>query len=144
MIGESFLLGVAQIGMVLAGFGGVVAVFRHTHQHWLSREIMAVRFMFEHSFAVVFFSLVPFLFLYASIADVFIWKLVSFFLALFLVFEIWITSFRLKQVTSRYPRLLKYTFFLPSLFFFEVEILNSILWGSLSIYALGLLWLLVP
>lgn len=144
MKSESFLIGVAQIGMVFTGVTGIVAMFRHTDQGWLAREILAVRFILEHSFAVVFFALLPILFSYMCITEPTILRMVSLPLSCFFVFQIYITDYRTKRVPSRKPRLLLYTFLYPALFFFEVELLNTIWWGSLPVFIFGLLWLLIP
>ena len=64
MEGEAFLIGIAQIGIVVAGFAGLAASFqdrtRWDHAEWVTLQTLVVA-----SLAVVFFALLPFIPFYA-------------------------------------------------------------------------------
>ena len=60
MVGGVFLVGVAQIGIVVAGFAGLAASFRD-QERWSRAEWVYLQTLVVASLAVVFFSLLPFI-----------------------------------------------------------------------------------
>ncbi len=60
MEGEAFLLGVAQIAIVVAGFAGLAASFQDRGR-WTAAEWVYLQTLVVASLAVVFFALLPFI-----------------------------------------------------------------------------------
>jgi hypothetical protein len=60
MEGEAFLIGVAQIGIVVAGFAGLAASFQD-RERWTPAEWVYLQTLVVASLAVTFFALLPFI-----------------------------------------------------------------------------------
>lgn len=60
MEGEAFLIGMAQIGIVVAGFAGLAASFQD-RERWTRAEWVYLQTLVVSSLAVVFFALLPFI-----------------------------------------------------------------------------------
>lgn len=60
MESEAFLVGVAQIGIVVAGFAGLAASFQD-REHWTRAEWVYLQTLVVSSLAAVFFALLPFI-----------------------------------------------------------------------------------
>jgi len=60
MAGEAFLVGAAQIGIVLAGFAGLAATFQD-RERWNRAEWVYGQTLVVASLAVMFFALLPFI-----------------------------------------------------------------------------------
>jgi hypothetical protein len=73
-----FLLTAAQIGLALAGFAGLVTVFRKADREWIPQEVAGMKLIFEHTFADVFFSLLPFPIFYMLESESRVWRISSF------------------------------------------------------------------
>ena len=67
MPSEVLLIGIATIGVTLAGFAGVVAVFRQDNT-WTDVHSFRLRVLVRNSLAVMFMSLLPLLF-FAGFGD---------------------------------------------------------------------------
>lgn len=141
--GESFLLRLSQIGIVFAGFTSLVGAFRQASREWTPTEINGLKLMLEHNLAEVLFALLPFPLFYLFRSEQVVWGIASLFLVFFLAFEWFIQYRRAQRVPPRRPPLF-WCPFLTSVLFCLIQLLNVALWRSVSAYALGLLWLLVP
>lgn len=148
MKGESFLLTLAQIGLALAGFAGLISVFRKSGRDWIPQEVAGMKLIFEHTFAEVFFALLPFPLFYIFESEPRAWKLSSLLLACFFAFDFSINAIRLRKLTAKGapPRRRKaflYIFMPVTVLSAILQVLNLFVWGSVSNYIWGLLWLLV-
>lgn len=148
MKGESLLLTLAQIGLALAGFAGLVTVFRQAGREWIPQEIAGMKLIFEHTFAEVFFAVVPFPLFYRLGSESTSWKISSFLLACFIVLNVLINARRSRKLIAQGtpPRRKKAFFFIfmpVTALVFILQILNTFIWGGVSNYIWGLLWLLV-
>jgi len=87
LTGESFFLTIAQIGLGFAGFSGLlIALRRQPVSGWSSRETTGMRFMLEHSFAIVPLALFPSLLYYQWLgSEPRVWQILNAALALLLV-----------------------------------------------------------
>ena len=148
MKGEGLLLTLAQIGLALAGFAGLVTVFRQAGRAWIPQEIAGMKLIFEHTFAEVFFALIPFPFFYLLEAEPHVWKISSLLLACFIVFNVFINVRRSRKLVSqgtppRRKKAFLYIFLPVTALIFALQILNAIIWAGVANYIWGLLWLLV-
>jgi hypothetical protein len=55
-----FLLCIAQVGLTLAGFAGVIGVFRPSASIWSPQEVAGLRLILSHSFFASLLALIPF------------------------------------------------------------------------------------
>ena len=78
MEGSEALIVIAEVSVALAGFAGIVAVFRQGEvAAWPSIELFRFRFMVEVSLFTLLASTFPFVFFYLSVPDPHIWALSS-------------------------------------------------------------------
>jgi hypothetical protein len=148
MSAESFLLTVAKIALGLGGLAGVVSVFRQSGRDWIPQEVAGMRLIFEHTFAAVFFALIPFPLFYSLDSVSAVWRISSLMLACFLLVEALIQIVRIRRLSARGTpprrrRALLYQYFPTTALLFFVQILNAWREGTPSSYAWGLLWLLI-
>lgn len=148
MTGESYFLDIAKISVAIAGFTGVVASVRHERDApWTLNELAGLALMLEHSFAAVFFGLLPSLVSFAISDSSTLWLSLSFLLTLFLSYALLVQYKRLieaMRVGSR-PRqfkLLLIEFFGSGVIVLAFLVTNVLLWQGPAAYAWGCLWLL--
>lgn len=68
MEGEQLLIGIAQIGIVIAGFAGLVGTLQD-REHWMPAEWVYLQTLVVASIGVVFVALLPFVPFYLSHDD---------------------------------------------------------------------------
>ncbi|GEM_PF-889859 len=146
MKGESFLVAVAQIGIMLGGFAGFVSMFRQTGREWIPQEIEGIKLIIQCTFGTTCFALLPFPLFFMLEVETAVWRTSSFFLACFLAFEILLQRAKVKKLTGmgappRGPMVL--FFFIPTSILFIAQLLNTFRWSSIAALAWGLLYLLV-
>jgi hypothetical protein len=66
---------VAQVGMSLTGFAGLLIAFRFGQGEWQRVEIFAVRFLFKSSIGACMLALLPLLPMIGDISEAIIWAL---------------------------------------------------------------------
>jgi hypothetical protein len=72
---EGFLLGIAQIGVTLAGFSGLVVAIRGAPPNaWHPRDIWSLSWMFGTSLGAVFIGLLPLLLARLHLATSMVWR----------------------------------------------------------------------
>lgn len=149
MTGELFLLTVARLGLVLAGFTGIVSILLPRGvNHWTKQEVKGLKLMLEFDLAAMFFALLPFPIYYTvgSSHEHLLWRISSFLLAGYLGWALWTYGRGLKQPNTppRHPKLYRWLLIYPLVFFLGLEICGVILWPALAPYAWGVFWLLIP
>lgn len=146
--GESFLLGVAQIGLGFAGFSGLIISLRQApSQSWLPNEAAAMRFILGHCFGMMLLAFFPFLPAFLSWSEPAIWRASNLLMALFLAAQVVIQSVRIRNAIRRESRprslmALIGCYMVPTAFLCITLIWASRV-GSLSLFACGLVWLLL-
>ncbi len=89
MSGESILLTIAQIGVAIAGFSSVVAVFgRRTGTTWSRADRFRLSLMIEFSLAAALFAFVPLCIHYVDEEPTVVWTTSSLLLTVFLVAQV--------------------------------------------------------
>lgn len=142
---EGLLLAVSQIGLALGGFAGLLASFWPVEHSRALRKSPALRIILDFTFGALFFGLVPFALFFLSGDEIFTWRVGSFLLAGFLLYEvIWWTRRILKGLRPVHP-VLFYSFFVFVVGVMALlEIVNGFSGDPFRVYVVGLLWLLVP
>ncbi len=78
MTGEESLYNIAEIAIALAGFSGLVAVFRSEHLgSWLPRERFLFWLLLACAFGVLFFALIPVTLHHLAFSDGAVWAISS-------------------------------------------------------------------
>ncbi|HLC17558.1 MAG TPA: hypothetical protein VJM57_00900, partial [Thermodesulfobacteriota bacterium] len=62
MRNSGLFLTLAQIAVALVGFITIISIFKHQKAKWDETELAAIHFMFENSFGLLFFSILPVMF----------------------------------------------------------------------------------
>ncbi len=76
------LLTYAEVGVALAGFGGIVAAFRQQQRELSPRDIGAVRFVVEVSLSAIFFAVTPAVLSNFDVAPSSTWRISALLLAI--------------------------------------------------------------
>jgi hypothetical protein len=146
--GEGFLLCLAQIGLGLSGIAGIVlSLRRDPARPWTHSEFNGLRFILEQSFGLIGGSLLPFLIHYWLDDERVVWRISSGALAIFFISEVVIQAVRVRQgfrkgnPPSRF-KLMIYLFFIPTIFFFVLELFNLFYGNAMVVYLLGLMMIL--
>ena len=93
------LIVIAEISVALVGFSGIIAVFRQRGiSSWPPHIAYRFLFMCQNAFAAMAFALLPFLLYYTSRLSEATWELSSALFAVSLVFLIWQTYSRAKDL----------------------------------------------
>lgn len=146
--GESLLLTLAQIGLAFAGFSALILTLRQESQRERSvSDVNAIKFVLEHSFALLALSLLPLVLFPAIGRPRCVWSFSSLLLAAFAGWEMVIQHQRIRaaareNAAPRRPGLMRYLFFVPTCALLLVQLASGIFWGSQTIYGAGLLFLL--
>lgn len=115
MVGEAFLLTLAQLGVGVAGFSGlIVSLPRPTapdSASWTTREASGVKLILEYSFALVFLSLLPLTVAYLLGSEERAWEVAAWFARVVIVLETIVQISRLvgakgDKASPRSPKLL--------------------------------------
>src|SRR5438876_385164 len=139
---EVFFSTVALVGVTLAGFTGVVTVFRSPASRWQPNEIAGLKWMLEHSFAAVFFALLPFALNEWICREPELWRVLCLLLAAFFVGELGIQVVRFRRTPPRSPKVLG--LFMGITLLVLIFLVASAFGGSaLRAGSIALIWLLV-
>jgi hypothetical protein len=132
----------AQIGLGFAGFSSLVITLRpRTDEAWSAKQGIGMRFILEHSFAMVLFALMPPLLYYWLGNEQNVWRISDGVLALFLAIQFINHLSKLVRSIPSHPHLLLFCYLAPTAILFAVEV--SRVWsGSMLWFGTGLLYLL--
>ncbi len=148
MQGESFLVALAQIALGLAGFAGLISLFRRASGDWVPQDFYGIRLIVEFAFATVYLALLPIALFYGIGPGPAIWKISSLLLSGFIGFYLWLLYRRVERMRQKgQPPRHPIVTLLVALFMTGVlvaEVMNAIRWGQLNWYSGGLLCLLIP
>jgi len=133
MEGAPFLIGVAQIGIVVAGFAGLAASFQD-RQRWDRAEWVTLQTLVVASLAVVFFALLPFVPFYAWHDEQLSLRLASGGYALYAVQVFLRRIVALRRARS--PRS-SYRFLILGPFL-QLSAIANVAFGSMALYAVTL------
>lgn len=144
------LFTVAEVGIALAGFSGVVAILgRRGAGEWSAPDWLRLAMLLSFSFGAVGFSLLPTLLLGLGVGEASAWALSSLLLALFLLTAYVLVTRRLAQLgdaaTRQFPRATGIAVAALSLPVLVVLLLNAagVLFSrEFGPFFLGMLWLL--
>jgi hypothetical protein len=146
--GESLLLTISQLALGLAGFSGIVGVFREKSSGGMERQdFMGLRLIIELTLAAVFLAQVPSILLLAleSIRPAIRYSslLLSIFLVTFYVREAFIMKGEVRKKTPpRHPKTFK-LFGISTFLIGATLILNAFWWLNIAPYVVAVLFLLV-
>lgn len=145
--GEELLLTLSQLALGLAGFAGIVGVFRRTGDHWKRQDFMGLRLILKLTLASAFLAQAPsLLFLWFSSTEIAI-RYSSLLLAVFLAFFYVREMFNARKVRRegfppRHP-LIFMTFALPTGLLVVILLCNSRWWLNVAPFAGSISYLLV-
>ena len=93
------LIVVAEISVALAGFSGIIAVFRQRGiSSWPPHIAYRFMFMCHNAFTAMAFALLPFFLYYTSLFSETTWEISSALFAVTVIFLMWQTYFRAKEM----------------------------------------------
>lgn len=139
MPGYEFLIVVMFIGVVIFGFAGMVA-WRARQTQWDAAERSGIRLALELSFATVLLALLPFPLYYLFESGGVVWRLASVFSVIFLFVEGAKTFRQMTRYGAKWPALMISLLVLSGILL-TIEMVNIFWWGSLAVYAFGLMWI---
>jgi hypothetical protein len=147
--GESFLLTLASIGLGFAGFSSLILTLRQSPtDKWLPREVAGLRFILEHSFGMLLFSLIPPLLLYSGVwIEQNVWRISNILLGIFLGLIVTSQIVKLSRVRQKkdkpaYPKQLLIFYIIPTCILCLVE-MYKVRYGSIFWYGFGLIYILI-
>lgn len=140
MPGQEFFYAVLFSAVGLFGFGGLMAV-RQRQTRWNTAEAASLRIGLEYALSAAVFALLPFPLYYLLGVSVTIWHLTSFLLVCFMLVESARIFYNMQALRPGWPAAMG-AFIVFSALFLTIELVNTVWWGSLGIYAGGLLWIL--
>jgi len=163
---EAFLLVVAQLAIVQAGFAGVVRQFSPARAYSARErtlQVAGLRLAFEHDAALLAFAVLPFPLGFLMGTGAWTWRFLSMLIAGFLAYAFtWnylasvgrlpvlevhedtvSRALRISVSRPRAPRLHRYLFLWPTAIVGALMTVNLLV-GSFGLYAVALCWLLVP
>jgi hypothetical protein len=144
---EGMLIGIAQIGMGFAGFGGLIAMFKRREEEWGALDVAGIQLILYHTLALVLTAVAPTVFFRIFGSRNISFGLTSAFLGIFLVSE-FLRNFSLLEklekvgIKPHRPKRLKYDFLLGSLVMSVLQFLNCLYFFSFELYVIALFWLL--
>ncbi len=139
MNGAEFLIPLAFVGVILAGFTAILGISRKRIT-WDEPERIGLRLALELAIFTTCFALLPFPLSYL-VNEPFAWRMGSMALALFLGFQITRVYQGSRRYSAQWP-VVMVSLLALSAFFLTIEFINGIVWNSLAVYAAGLMWLL--
>lgn len=147
MEGERFLLTVATIALTFGGFTGLLAGIRKSKNPWNPQDIAGMRMILENAFAASLLSLLPFLILFLTHYEAYVWEVASFCMSVHFIYQFIINIHRIHKLEKegKPPRMnwqLKFIV-LPVMGCFAIlEIWNMVVTKSIFLYSFGLMILL--
>jgi hypothetical protein len=142
MPGEDFLFTIAQVAIALAGFAGLISVFRSGEDSGTQSEFYGQSMMLELSLGAAFFALLPMPLFYTLGAEPDVWRVTSALLLAFLLAWIVLDARRGVRVQD-HPLVVRVSQTLALIAVVLIQIGNIVVWRGLAGYAWGLLWMLL-
>jgi hypothetical protein len=140
---EPQLLGIAQIGLGLAGFVGLLTVIRSGTGAWEPRDLKGLALLLDHALALVAFSLLPIVGVHLIGNRKLVWQVISVAVCLFLFWEVTTNCIAaLHAKSGQGPSLLFWVIFVPLSTIFAVTILFNVKAGRPKLYYVALFWIL--
>jgi hypothetical protein len=144
--GSDLLQTLAEVGISLAGFTGIVAVLgRRSDGEWAPHEWLRLAMMLNFSFGSVFFAFLPLLFVAVGAREPGAWAASSALLAAFLLVSYGIIVRRVLQLgdvaRSEFPRWAGVTVGAGTLVVFGLQTSNALGPSGFGLYFVGMLWL---
>ncbi len=139
----SFLLVTSQIGVVLAGFAGLLGGIRGSRSHWHPMYLFGLRLIISFSLTAVFLSLLPLLIRVSSGSDHIAFAISSVCLAAGLLGLQIDGILRFRRQRLHFRR--RFGAFITNVGSPIIDLLllvNAFSWSSFAIYAWGMTWLL--
>ncbi len=151
MTGEHFLIKLAQIGLQFAVFTAVLPLLTRSGRALAEHQIVGIKLILDHQFALLFSAIAPYLVFHwmSNAPQVWVWRLASLPLAIFLICEMAVQGLRIRKlgsgtdVPAHSSRTVLLLLFLPAPFVCGAEFWN-VARGSFPVYLTGVIWLLVP
>lgn len=148
MTGGDLLQTLAEVGITLAGFTGIVAVLgRRGHGEWEAHEWLRLAMLLTFSFGSVFFAFLPFLLDAYHVEERRIWAIASGALAIFVVVVYVVIVVRVVAlgdlVRAEFPRWAGAAVGVASVIVLAVLVSNALGAREFAPYFTGMLWLLV-
>jgi len=137
MEASDFLLNFSQIGLVVIGLISFLYFFLEKKEI-TARDKQAVRFIFLHSIALVFISLLPFPLFYSTLFTFNTWKISNCLFACYTFCTGAYTVYKVFKIKPSRPIAILIGHIIPS---FTLTVFLIRYRGSISIYLLGLIWL---
>lgn len=155
MTGELFLLTVARLGLVFAGFTGIVGLLHRGVQRWTDpavqwteTQIRGLQLILEFDLAAMFFALLPFPIHYTlgSGREFLLWRISGLPLICYLGFSLLFNTRRyyFTRRPGTHPKLFFGLFVVPTSFFVALETYSVVLKASFAPYAWCVFYLLIP
>lgn len=147
MTGADLLETLAEVGITLAGFTGIVAMLgRRGHGEWEAHEWLRLAMLLTFSFGSVFFAFLPFLLDAHHVAEARVWQLSSLALAAFVVVAYAVIVARIYRlgpgVRDEFPRWAGATVGIASAVVVVHLVANALGASEFGPYFSGMLWLL--
>jgi hypothetical protein len=144
---EDLLLSLSQLGLGLAGFAGIVGVFRRSNETLVPQDFFGLRVILELTLASVFFGLIPPWAFLAFSDEPTALQLSSLLLAIFFIVDLLIEVGRLREhkrrgFPPRHPSLLFWLLFVPEVLAFGLLIVNAIWLANDAVYIGPIIYLL--
>jgi hypothetical protein len=142
------LIGVAEIAIALAGFSGVVVVFRRSKDPWLPEDRFRLTMLILISFSTAAFAFLPLVLWEIAGTEHNVWRASS---ALWSIYMIWLIGWA-RSVDARLraedpamrervpPLLLNVLLYGITPFFVVLSLANTALWGAFTAYLAVLVW----
>jgi hypothetical protein len=139
---ESQLLGIAQIGLGLAGFIGLFSVFRASGS-WTCKDLGALRMLLDHALGLVAFAILPIMGVHIVGNRKILWQAASLLMSLFLALELgYNISTGYFGECERGPTKLFVYLFVPVTGFFCVSTFRNFLYGIPARFFRAVYWTL--
>ena len=148
MQGGEALSTIAQIGLGLAGFTGILVALGRTGASFSRPEVLRLLLLLVSSLGAMFLALLPFALHESGVGDAACWRLSSAILAAFVSGALAYLGYQIQRHRAEFGELFSRTIFVVvttgSLAIFVLQIANAVGLGAprSGPYVFGLLWLL--
>jgi hypothetical protein len=147
--GGEALSTIAQVGLGLAGFTGILVALGRTQTAFSRPEVLRLLLLLVSSFGAVFLALLPFALHESGVGDVACWRLSSAALAAFTSISLAYLGYQIRRHRSEFGQLFSAAVFViiatGSVLMVVLQLVNALGLGSpprSGSFLIGLLWLL--